>query len=110
MLKFLKFNGEDLPVRVSYYAIKMLKAELNKPMSEMKEDDYDAYECLLFYSLKRGFKKAGKEFTFKMDDMEDIMDEVFFDFLRLIPEFFSNFNQEEIPETKIERKAVVSKK
>ena len=88
MVKFLEYKGDKLPVRVSYYALKMLKEKEGLSMSSMADDDYTAYEALLFYALKKGHEVEGKEFKLTMEDMEAIMDEVFFDFVKLIPLFF----------------------
>ena len=62
MIRYLKFENQELPIRISYYA------------------------------LKKGYEKTDKEFPFSKDDMEKIMDEVYFDFLRLIPEFFEDMS------------------
>jgi hypothetical protein len=110
MVKFIKYKGEDLPIRVSYYALKMLKAECNKPISQLKEDDYDAYEALLYYALKQGFKKVEKEFTIKREEMEDVMDECFFEFIKIIPSFFTVLTGEPKPETPVAAKQVAGKK
>lgn len=95
MVRYITYKKTKLPVRISYFALKMLKAESNKPLAELKEDDYEAYETLLFYALMQGHKKAEKEFTIKREDVEDIMDECFFEFIALIPVFFSKSNPEE---------------
>ena len=89
MVKFLKINGADHPVRISYYALKMLKEKTGKALSKIADDDFESYETLLFYSLKKGAQATGGEFTFKETDMEDVMDEVFMDFMALIPLFFA---------------------
>lgn len=110
MVRFLDYKNEKLPFRVSYYALKMLKAELGKTLSMLKEEDFEAYEILLFYSLKQGFKVVDKVFPFTKDDMVDILDECFFEFMKLIPEFFSTVEAEVTPTTEIEVQELAAKK
>ncbi len=97
MIKFLSYRKEEdseeelLPIRVSYFALKMLKNELNRSLSLTDDGtDYDAYETLLYWALRRGYQKVGKEMPFTREDMEEVMDEVYFQFMALIPEFFSD--------------------
>jgi hypothetical protein len=93
MIRFITFEEQDYPVRVSYYALKMLKEELGRGLNPTDDGtDYDAYECLLFYALKKGHQKVtpNMEFPFKREQMEDVMDECYFEFMKIVPEFFSD--------------------
>lgn len=84
---------KQFPIRVSYYALKMLKEKLGRGLTLTDDGtDYEAYETLLFYSLKKGHDKTypGKDFPFKEEQMEDIMDEVYTEFMQIIPKFFSD--------------------
>ena len=93
MIRYLKFENQELPIRISYYALKRLKLDLGRSFSTDDDGtDYEVYETLLYYALKKGYEKTDKEFPFSKDDMEKIMDEVYFDFLRLIPEFFEDMS------------------
>ena len=101
MVRYITYEEQELPIRVSYFALKKLKEDLGRGLSiEDDGTDYAAYETLLFYALEKGHQKMKLPFTFKKEDMEDIMDEVYFDFMKLIPEFFSDLKLEE-SETKI---------
>ena len=97
MIKYLKYQGKDYPVRVSYYALKMTQAKTGKSISDASSIPYDAYEDLLFYSLKKGHEKAEIPFELKRGEMEDFMDEVFFKFVKMIPEFFKEETDEPEP-------------
>lgn len=90
MVKYIRYNEKDYPVRVSYFALKRLKEDIGKSVSELGEDDYEGYESLLYYSLQRGAKMTGVSFDFKKEDMEDVMDECFFRFLEIVPQFFQS--------------------
>ncbi len=109
MVKFLAIRGEQHPIRLSYYALKMLKEKLGISVTEMKDDDYKAYECLLYYSLKKGAEVEGKEMPFDEDEMENVMDEVFFEFVALIPSFFPQI-ESQIKQTKGGSKVLEPKK
>jgi hypothetical protein len=84
---YLKYNNEKLPVKVGYYALKMMQKEHGANI-EAVEGDLSLYEPLLFYALKQGHKLENKELTYKMEDMVDILDDCFFDFVKMLPEFF----------------------
>ncbi|MFP4047478.1 MAG: hypothetical protein ACLFT4_06930 [Bacteroidales bacterium] len=94
MIKYLKTETYgDLPVRISYYAMKKYQEETGKSLMTQFQNGFSdmmsgELEYLLFYSLRRGFQVDKKEFKFEMKDMEDILDESFFEFIKLIPEFF----------------------
>ncbi len=92
MYKFLEYKGAKLPVRTSYYALKMFKEETGRTLEEAyasKEGlTFEDYECLLYYSLKKGANEADQPFTIEKDQVEDIMDKVFFEFVTMIPDFF----------------------
>lgn len=94
MVKFINFDGKDHPVRVSFYALKMLKEKTKKRLEDIGEDDLEAYEELLFASLQAGAWATKSEMFFKREDMEKVMDIVFMDFISLIPEFFQPVKKE----------------
>ena len=107
MIKFITFEEKQYPIRVSYYALKMLKEELGRGLSPTDDGtDYAAYESLLFYALKKGHQKVHPElpFEFKREQMEDVMDEVYFAFMKLVPLFFSD---ETVEPKDITKKGVV---
>ncbi len=89
MVKFLKYNGKDIPIRVSYYALKMLKEKLGKSLTDITDDDFDAWELLLFYSMESGYRGIEQPFPYEEPkDILNIIDEVFFEFMELLPQFF----------------------
>jgi hypothetical protein len=101
MIKHLTLeNGEKLPVRIAYSALKKFKEETGKSlMSEdaLKDIFSGDVEVLLYYSLQKGFKVEGRPFEYKKEDMEDILDEVLFDFIKLIPLFFPKTDEIDPP-------------
>lgn len=95
MVLYLTYKGEQLPIRVSYYAMKMFKETTGKSLTDFKSLEFSDYEKLLFYALKQGHKVTDKVFSFTMEDMEDLMDVVFMDFVQAIPKFFPTDPQPE---------------
>lgn len=87
MVEYITYQGEKLPIKLGYYVLKMLQEEHSANM-EALGTDLTLYEPLLFYSLKQGHKVEKKEFKYQMEDMVDILDDCFFDFVELIPKFF----------------------
>lgn len=122
MIKFLEFadpktcteeNPEGkiskYPVRVSYYALKMIKSKLGRTLSVTDDGtDYEAYEALFYYSLIDGWKKVHPtmEFPFTEEESIDILRDVFFEFMKMLPAFLSDENLEEV----IKKEAGKSKK
>lgn len=86
-VEHIKYKNKRLPVKMGYRALKMMQKEHGVSMEQI-QGDIALYEPLLFYSLETGHKVEKKEFTFTMEDMEDMLEEVFFDFVALIPKFF----------------------
>ena len=87
-VEHITYQGKRLPVKLGYYALKMLQKEHGIELNEEMGQDIQLYEPMLYYSLKQGHKLEGEEFTFRMEDMEQILDECFFEFVALIPKFF----------------------
>ena len=87
MVEFISYQKKKYPIKLGYYVLKMLKAETSKNLEDIG-GDLEIYETLLFYALKQGAKIEGMEFKFTKEDMEQVLDECFFDFVELIPKFF----------------------
>lgn len=89
-VEYITYKKKKYPVRVGYRALKNLKANHGKDLESFgkEEDNMETYEPLLFYALESGAKAEGKPFKFKMVEMEDVLDECFFEFIGLLPKFF----------------------
>jgi len=90
MIKLIKINGVEHPIRVSYSALKAVKDTHGKSISKVTEDELEVYETLLFASLKSGYQatQRSSEFKFKKEEMELALDDCYVDFLKIVPEFF----------------------
>ncbi|OQY11125.1 MAG: hypothetical protein B6I31_05495 [Desulfobacteraceae bacterium 4572_19] len=88
MVEFVTIQGKQYPVRVSYSVLKNVKASTGKSIDMDSSQDYELYESILFFALKSGAKAQGIEFNWKIEQMEEVLDECFFEFINLIPLFF----------------------
>lgn len=118
MIKYLNTTQfGNLPVRISYYALKMFKATTGKDFMLGKESTLEMvdFEPLLFYSLEKGHQMANRPFTYMKNGVEtkfdlnmiaDVLDEVLFEFIALIPEFFPKGKKKNEPQTDEEKKEI----
>ncbi len=91
-VEHITYKKKRLPVKLGYYALKMMQKEHDAGLEQI-QNDISLYEPLLFYTLKQGFKAEGKEFSFKMEDMEEVLEECLFEFIALIPKFFPDLEK-----------------
>ena len=86
-VEYITYKKKKLPVKLGYHALKMLQKEHGVTMDAVSRD-LSYYEPLLYYSLEQGHKIAKKEFSFTIEDMPEVLEECFFEFVALIPKFF----------------------
>jgi len=91
MILYLDYDKQKLPVRISYSVLKKIKRDTGKDFEDFQEEgDIEVYEPVLFYGLQSGHKgdKVEGEFPYKLEDMEDILDECFPEFIEMFSKFF----------------------
>ena len=82
MIKHITYKGEQYPLRIGYKAIKGVHAALGRDFEQKdKGFDYEGAEELLYHGLKQGCEFAGKPFTLKREEMEDVLEESLNDFI-----------------------------
>lgn len=100
MIKYIEYKKQKYPVRVGYRALKMLQKETGMSFEELQKQEkgleLENYEILLFHSLVAGSKAEETAMPFKMDDMIDLLDECFMEFVRMIPEFFPDVDEDKL--------------
>jgi hypothetical protein len=87
MVKFINYQGKQYPVRVSYWAMKILKETSGKRFEEIDED-VALYEPLFYAALEAGAWEMNQELEIKKEDAVKVLDACFFEFISFIPEFF----------------------
>lgn len=105
MIKFLNYKKwdndkketivEQIPIRVSYIALKRMKNTFGRALS-LDDDgtDYEAYEALLYQSTQLAYQMLGEPYPFTIEDMELLMDGVYVEFQKIVPEFFEDGNND----------------
>ena len=86
-VEHITYKKKRLPVKLGYYALEMLQKEHGATMDAI-QGDMSLYKPLLFYSLEKGHEIAKTEFTLKLEDMPNVLEDCFFEFVALIPKFF----------------------
>lgn len=110
MVKFIEYDGKKLPIRISYYALKMTKEETGRSLSKAQDEDYELYEVLAYHALVSGARATKQECQIKREEVVDFMDECFQSFLKLVPEFFPATEETKPPASPEAEKAEVTKK
>lgn len=93
MYKELDYQGKKLPIRVSFYALEKLQEETGK--SGLKGLEFKDWRILFKHSLEYGHKKASTPFNYTDEEIMDMIDELYIPFMRLVPEFFKGFEEDE---------------
>lgn len=89
MIEYIEYKKEKYPVRLSYRVFKGMKKDIGEvDFKKLQSLDSEVIETMLWYGLQSGCKHEGVELPFTKEDMEDILDECFFAFIKLIPKFF----------------------
>ena len=86
-VEHITYKKKRLPVKLGYYALKMLHKEHSATIDQV-QSDISLYEPLLYYSLVQGHKVEKKDLELTLEDMEEVLDDCFFEFVALIPKFF----------------------
>lgn len=88
MIKKLKYKGKEYSFRIGYKALKGVVQELGREFNSAGDTfDFEGAEALLFHGLKQGAKSADQDFDLKRDEMEDVLDECFDDFIAAFVDF-----------------------
>ena len=89
-MDFINYKGKELPIRVSYYALKQYQKETGKDISSL-DDNIENLEILLYHAIVAGHKAEDKECTINRDDIELILDESMTQFNQIILNSFPGF-------------------
>ncbi len=95
-MEYITINGEQKPFRFSLRALKRLEAAMGADaFNEIMKGNQTAFgdtiklgESVLFIGLSEGAKKTKEEFTFKLEDIEDLLDDGGMPFLEEVMALF----------------------
>ncbi len=88
MIRKLKYKNRTYSLRIGYKALKGVVQELGREFDGTSDTfDFEGAESLLFHGLKQGASFTGKDFELRRDEMEDVLDECFDDFIAAFVDF-----------------------
>jgi hypothetical protein len=94
MVEYITYKGQQLPIRISYMALKAIsKSDKIDNLEDILTADISVLEILLYQGLRAGHHFTGIPMTIQEDEMEFILDEVFADFVKLIPVFIQDLSK-----------------
>lgn len=88
MVKYLEYNGVEIPYSIGYYALKRFKGETGKDFEKTPEDDLEAIEVIMWYAVEAGCKIDKVENPLNRDDVELFVNECMTEFNESVPDFF----------------------
>ena len=79
MIKVLRYKKQDLPIRISYLAIKMTSLALGKDITKVDIQAFnpEEIETMLYWALKSGANALELDFNIPRDEMELVLDEFY---------------------------------
>jgi hypothetical protein len=86
MVEFITYQGQKLPIRVSYYVLMMAQKESGLNIMEF-EKNLESQQLILYYALVAGHKMAKKELTLTKEDMIWVLDECYLDYQKATFQF-----------------------
>tara|TARA_R100001163_G_scaffold11355_1_gene10386 strand:+ start:885 stop:1184 length:300 start_codon:yes stop_codon:yes gene_type:complete len=97
-MKKVELGGQKRPIRFSYLALKEICNNCNLKLNQMDKlgTEIDHIGIIAYYGLKYGAKKNGEQFKYKVQDIEDWLDNEEFG---KINEIFEAFQLDQ-PQTK----------
>jgi len=87
MTEQINYNGKQYPVRLSYKVLKHVP-------NSVDQENNEYFETMLYHGLKAGCEFEKVVMPFKMVDMEDILDECFFEFKEMLTVFMAKVKGE----------------
>jgi hypothetical protein len=86
MVKYITYQGEKLPISLSYIAIKGFEEDSGESI-EVLDKKISNLEIVLWHALRAGYKAERKEFNVKREDVEWILDECMSEFQKILFSF-----------------------
>ena len=98
MVKHIKTSEDkDIPFCISYSAISLWSNETKLKMEELDENlDMQSLEPLFYYSLLAGYRQKREKCPYmdrKSDEYVMMLDDLFFVWLKTMPDFFQGLNK-----------------
>lgn len=89
MVNYIEYGGEKLPIRITFTVLKKYQGETKKSIEDLDalSTDLTLIEPLFYYALEAGHKADKKVFEIKREEIDDILDECWQEFLENMDKF-----------------------
>lgn len=88
MVKYLDYEGADIPYSIGYYALKRFKGETGVDFEKTPEDDLESIEIITWYAVEAGCKIKKIPNPIDRDDIEIFVNETMTQLTESINDFF----------------------
>jgi len=91
-LKYLTYKTKKLPLKLGIFTMMLVQEEYGVSFNQGEDGEGNLtptqYVPLLYYGLQQGHKLAKRPFTLEMEDMHDVLNDCFMEFIETLPSFF----------------------
>lgn len=88
MVKYLEYEGVEIPYSIGYYALKRFKGETGVDFEKTPEDDLESIEIITWYAVEAGCKIKKIPNPLDREDIELFVNETMNEFTESIADFF----------------------
>jgi hypothetical protein len=104
MIEYVTYKGEKIPLRISYYVLKMYKEETGQSVFET-ENNQSSWEIILKYAVEAGYKAIDKPLPEEYNNPDPktwvwMLDECYPEFLEKAQKFFLALIPQMLPNLK----------
>ena len=71
-MKFLKFNNKSYPYKLTLSACKELKSKIGKDILQVKFDDVEEIQWIIFLGIKAGCKLSDEKEYLEKSELDDL--------------------------------------
>lgn len=86
MIEFITYQGEQYPIRISYYVLLMAQKETGLKLEEL-DSNLESQQSILWYALVAGHKMAKQDLELQKEDMIWVLDECYIEFQKALFHF-----------------------
>jgi hypothetical protein len=112
-MRFLEYQGEKIPLKIGFYALKHFQNETGKSMLELDNLTMEDLESLFYHSYVNGCKAGAAEgwkVKFEREEAETILEDNVAEFLLLVPELTNDcFNKKKSTPEPVKAKKAAKK-
>lgn len=104
MIRFLKNKGEKMPFKIGFYALREFQKEAGMSALTIERDlTMEEVEILFYFAYVNGCnagKAEGWSVKHTRDDIVELLDFMFLDFIQLVPQLIGDYVDANTPDKK----------